>query len=57
MLTLLWVVVLLLSVGAIVCGAETFAKHLAAAASQLGSVALPWPYCLPAQSRRSLRRR
>ena len=36
MLSLLWTVVLLLSVGAIVWGAETFAKHLAAAASQLG---------------------
>lgn len=36
MLTLLWIVVLLLSVGAIVWGAERFAKHLAAASSQLG---------------------
>jgi cation:H+ antiporter len=36
MLTLLWIVVLLLSVGAIVWGAETFAEHLASAASQLG---------------------
>ena len=36
MLTPLWIVVLLLSVGAIVWGAETFAKHLAAASSQLG---------------------
>jgi cation:H+ antiporter len=36
MLTLIWIVVLLLSVGAIVWGAEAFAKHLAAASSQLG---------------------
>ena len=34
--TLLWIAVLLLSVGAIVWGAETFANHLAAASSQLG---------------------
>lgn len=36
MLTLVWIAVLLLGVGAIVWGAETFAKHLAASASQLG---------------------
>lgn len=35
-MTVLWIVVLLLSVGAIVWGAERFAKHLAAASSQLG---------------------
>jgi hypothetical protein len=36
MLTLIWVLVLLLSVGAIVWGAGAFANHLTAASSQLG---------------------
>jgi len=36
MVYVLWIVAILLSVGGIVWGAETFAKHMAVAATQLG---------------------